>query len=328
MSIEHPSVKTRTPKIKIACVIPTYNRGTLTHRAVESVLMQSDPVDEIIVVDDGSTDNTRELLSELPINYIYQSNNGGASARNFGMRATNCDWIAFLDSDDVWDERHIERMRRAIVATDGQAALYFSDVILDRNGETGRLWEFAGFSIASPVTIETDGTQWGFLSVQPMMLQASVVRRAEALELGGLDHRLYRRHDTHFFFKMCIGRPICAVEGIGACMSNQDPAGRLTAIWGSDSDVYLTSTVILYRDVLKRLPKLSLFRREVWRRLASAHRQLARAHFRERFPSRLLRHTVAALRYSPLQTAKKLLFSPRFFPVTFRGREEHEEPLQ
>jgi glycosyltransferase involved in cell wall biosynthesis len=85
-------------------IIPTYNHSKFIAAAIRSVLGQSVPVDEIIVVDDGSTDETRNVLEPYydRISYIYQPNRGPAAARNRGMEEARGDFIAFLDSDDIW----------------------------------------------------------------------------------------------------------------------------------------------------------------------------------------------------------------------------------
>jgi len=89
--------------MKISVIIPTYNRQATIDRAVQSVLQQTHPADELIVVDDGSTDNTASQLSAYPnLHYIYQANAGVSAARNRGIRAASGDWIALLDSDDEW----------------------------------------------------------------------------------------------------------------------------------------------------------------------------------------------------------------------------------
>ncbi len=94
--------------MQISVVIPTYNRANLIVRTINSILNQTVRVDEIIVIDDGSTDNTKELLSALPITYIYQENNGVSSARNNGIKKSQYSWIAFCDSDDIWHPNKIE----------------------------------------------------------------------------------------------------------------------------------------------------------------------------------------------------------------------------
>ena len=88
----------------VSVVIPTYNRAALLVEAVESVLAQSVLPDELIVVDDGSTDDTRDVCSRWPspVRYIYQPNAGVSAARNHGIGEARGRYIAFLDSDDVW----------------------------------------------------------------------------------------------------------------------------------------------------------------------------------------------------------------------------------
>jgi len=98
----------------ISIIIPTFNRAKLLLEAVHSVLDQKDvPEDvEIIVVDDGSTDNTREALAALAgkIAYIRQEHSGVSKARNLGICRSAGEWIAFLDSDDLWlpDKLHAQ----------------------------------------------------------------------------------------------------------------------------------------------------------------------------------------------------------------------------
>jgi glycosyltransferase involved in cell wall biosynthesis len=97
--------------LKITTIIPTYNRQNHIKRAIESVLNQSTKVDEIIVVDDGSTDDTKELIKDYPIKYIYQQNSGVSSARNSGIKESNGDFLTFLDSDDEW---HFDKISKQL----------------------------------------------------------------------------------------------------------------------------------------------------------------------------------------------------------------------
>jgi len=87
----------------ISVVIPTYNRYEFLKRALTSVYAQTHQPKKVIVVDDGSTDNTSQIKKDFPnIIYIYQKNKGVSSARNTGIKASTCSYIAFLDSDDEW----------------------------------------------------------------------------------------------------------------------------------------------------------------------------------------------------------------------------------
>ncbi len=88
----------------VSVIIPTYNRAELVCNAIDSVIQQQVDNVEIVVVDDGSTDNTEQTLAKYgdSIRYIYQENTGLVGARNTGIRQSSGDWISFLDSDDVW----------------------------------------------------------------------------------------------------------------------------------------------------------------------------------------------------------------------------------
>jgi len=97
--------------MKISVVIPAYNSAAFIADAVRSILNQSQPVDEIVIVDDGSTDDTQTVVESLlgPIVYIKQPNQGPSTAGNTGIDAAKNDWIAFLDADDQWTPQKIER---------------------------------------------------------------------------------------------------------------------------------------------------------------------------------------------------------------------------
>jgi glycosyltransferase involved in cell wall biosynthesis len=89
---------------KVSVIIPTFNRERLVGRAIESVFQQTYTDYEIVVVDDGSTDNTTDVLKRFngKIRYFYQKNAGISGARNRGLREATGEYIAFLDSDDTW----------------------------------------------------------------------------------------------------------------------------------------------------------------------------------------------------------------------------------
>lgn len=104
----------------VSAIIPTYNHATYVIEAVESVLAQTHKNIEIIVVDDGSSDNTRDVLAPyMPrIRYIYQQNQGLSAARNAGIRNAGGSYVAFLDADDVWLPEKISSQVADIVRHD------------------------------------------------------------------------------------------------------------------------------------------------------------------------------------------------------------------
>ncbi|MBN2816778.1 MAG: glycosyltransferase family 2 protein [Campylobacterales bacterium] len=108
----------------VSVIIPTYNRYTLLQRAIRSLLEQTHQVAEVIVVDDGSTDNTAQIQKDFPyIRYIYQENSGVAAARNRGIELAQHKWIAFLDSDDEW---HSEKLERQVLLHRNNPDILFS----------------------------------------------------------------------------------------------------------------------------------------------------------------------------------------------------------
>jgi glycosyltransferase involved in cell wall biosynthesis len=97
--------------IKVSIIIPTYNRGWIIKEAIESVLAQDFIDFELIVVDDGSTDNTSEILHSYreDITVFQQNNKGVSAARNRGLSEASGRFIAFLDSDDLWLPKKLSR---------------------------------------------------------------------------------------------------------------------------------------------------------------------------------------------------------------------------
>ena len=103
---------------KVTVIIPTYNREATLERAIKSVLGQTYKNIELLIIDDGSTDNTIKLINNYRDKLIYYSKlHGGVSAaRNFGLEKSTGTWVAFLDSDDYWLPEKIERQMQYLQA--------------------------------------------------------------------------------------------------------------------------------------------------------------------------------------------------------------------
>jgi len=135
-------MQARAPTVSV--IIPTYNRAYLVGRAIRSVLNQTFQDFEIIVVDDGSTDNTEEVVKSFNdprIRYIrHEQNRGGSAARNTGIRAARGEYIAFLDSDDEWLPQKLERQVNAFKSLDETTGLVYTGLrFVDHKGTL--LWE-------------------------------------------------------------------------------------------------------------------------------------------------------------------------------------------
>lgn len=278
------SVPKHPEALAISVVIPTYNRGPLVARAVGSVLRQSLPPSEVIVVDDGSQDDTRAQLAPFgdQVRYIYQDNAGSAAARNNGMRAARHAWVALLDSDDVWVETHLERMANAICATGGAANFYFADTLEPPDKGVQLLWEKLDFAIEGDYELREDGTEWVLMGRQPMMLQSTVFKREVFWACGGFLPELRYRDDTHMFLRLGLAGPVCAVAGHGVEMTSDDDPGNRLTLTHDQQERGTRMQVIMNRDLLRTMPHLPPETRAVLqRRLGDAHRGLARAAWRD-----------------------------------------------
>jgi len=121
--------------MNISVIIPTFNRAKFILQTIQSVQNQSVHVKEIIVVDDGSTDETKKLLKNENVIYIYQKNSGVSSARNRGIKNAKYEWLAFLDSDDIWHKDKIKKHIDLHVKAPALKAS-FTDELWVRNGKT------------------------------------------------------------------------------------------------------------------------------------------------------------------------------------------------
>lgn len=124
------------PKPLVSVIIPTYNHALYIVKAIESVLKQNYQPIEIVVVNDGSTDNTKEILSPYlsKIKYIYQSNNGLSAARNTGIKNATGEYIALLDADDKWLPKKLTK-QMGLFLKNPKLDLVYSDIYQSFDGK-------------------------------------------------------------------------------------------------------------------------------------------------------------------------------------------------
>ncbi len=127
---------------KISVIIPAYNCGRYVSETVESVLAQTYQDYELIIVDDGSTDNTKDVLAKYvdaypnKVRYIFQQNAGEGGARNRGIKESMGDYVAFLDSDDIWLPIKLEKQMALVDSLIDKDVVIFGDQYhFDNNGE-------------------------------------------------------------------------------------------------------------------------------------------------------------------------------------------------
>jgi len=118
---------------EVSVIIPTYNSARYVAEAVDSVLRQSFDDFEVIVIDDGSTDDTQSVMSRYgsPVRYIRQKNGGVSRARNRGIEESRSRYVAFLDADDTWFPNKLEKQMAAIRNQPSHRACYSAFLVVD-----------------------------------------------------------------------------------------------------------------------------------------------------------------------------------------------------
>ena len=188
-----------TQPFLVSAIIPTYNRGTILPRALESVLAQTRQPDEVIVIDDGSTDGTGDMLAETfahrfgkRLHYVWQPNAGVSAARNHGMRLARGDFFAFLDSDDTWLPDKTQRQADWLA---GHAD--YGMVLCDVERTDDALRRIDVFRRRD--VIPADGWVLRWLLHNPSLAPVSAMMRRQVFEdVGGFDERLRTAEDIEY----------------------------------------------------------------------------------------------------------------------------------
>ena len=139
---------------RVSVIIPSFNRVHLLQEAVASVLAQTSFVHEIIIVDDGSTDETAEVVSSMPppVRYIHQQNSGPSAARNRGASTATGEYLAFIDSDDLWEPGKLEIQLGVLQSCNEVRWCVTNCMIIDLDGITSRSNQ--GFEALFPMFTE------------------------------------------------------------------------------------------------------------------------------------------------------------------------------
>ncbi len=189
----------------ISVIIPTHNRAQLLPRALDSVLNQTLPPKEVIVVDDGSTDGTGTLLSEQYPQCIYlqQPNRGVSSARNQGIETATGEWIAFLDSDDEWLPGKLAAQQAAI-ASQSDCRICHTEEIWIRNGRR-----------VNAMKKHAKSGGHIFLNCLPLCVispSSVVIHRSLFSKIGRFDETLPACEDYDLWLQICARHPVIFVE--------------------------------------------------------------------------------------------------------------------
>jgi glycosyltransferase involved in cell wall biosynthesis len=199
--------------MKISAIIPAYNRRTHVIRAIESVLAQTVPVDEIIVVDDGSTDGTSDEVRTRfgsKVSIFTQANSGVSAARNRGVREARGEWVAFLDSDDIWLPKKIERQVQAVTSFGDGFGVCFTDNLHDGDPDMPRSrFEEVAFESDSMLGSLEEPAKYTMAGIQPFQTSSLLTKRSLLEELGGFDEAMAVGEDTDLFFRLSFKTNFC-----------------------------------------------------------------------------------------------------------------------
>ena len=232
------STPTPTPRPdgSVTVVIPTYNRAELLRLTLQSILAQTLPPAEVIVVDDGSTDSTPELLRELAVTAIRNPDGGWgpARARNAGLEQVSSEYVAFVDSDDLLLPDALERLRDALAAAP-DAPFAFVRGLSARREPDG--WRQEG--VIGPSEEEQRDLLGSLFARNSVPSAGGLIRTEVARRIGGYDPRVRWAEDHHFWVRAAkLGPPVHVAE-IG-CVYRRHVGNRSLPIFAEkDHDAIL-----------------------------------------------------------------------------------------
>ena len=255
----------------ISVIIPTYNRAHCVSEAIDSVLAQDPPADEVIVIDDGSTDSTPEVLAGYGdrITVVQQPNAGAGAARTAGLRHASGDWITFLDSDDLWYPGRLALFREDIAKVgDTDVVLHVADVVMTGVGYRQGFFDLRDWGLHDGAAERIEDAFPRALS--GLHLNGSAVRGDVARQSKGFPAELKIQQDVYF---------VCSVAIQGAAVFSKNIVAEVRRIPGDENanvELVRKDPVRAYRiaqrrfDLILELP-LTPDQRKLVRRHSCGH---------------------------------------------------------
>lgn len=195
-------------------VIPTYNRETTISRAIDSILAQTFTQVEIIVVDDGSTDNTADVISKYPslqVRYFKTENRGVAHARNYGIKRASGQYIGFLDSDDFYEKDHLFTAYAFITQKKDPEVVHLNFLWGPDDKSTIHKNQL-------PAQLPRDIFKSCSLHVNCIFIRQSVFKTC----LFNESRELMFAEDWDFFIKLAVHFPICLFDHTSAYLTDHE----------------------------------------------------------------------------------------------------------
>ncbi|MDY6863102.1 MAG: glycosyltransferase [Thermodesulfobacteriota bacterium] len=211
----------------ISVIIPTFNRHRFLKDAIDSVLNQTYKDFELLVVDDGSTDGTEKIVKsfDFPIKYVYQEHKGVSAARNQGITFASGEYIAFLDSDDLWVKEKLEKQINTLKKQKKYLVCY-----------TDEIWIYNGKRIY-PKAKHKKYSGWIFEKTLPLCIisPSSVIAHKDLFSnIGGFDEGFPACEDYDMWLRISIKYPILFLEEPLIIKRGGHPDQLSRTIWGLD----------------------------------------------------------------------------------------------
>lgn len=278
--------------LTVGVVIPTYNMASYLRGCIDSVLAQTDPPAEVVVVDGGGDDGSRDIVASFGprITYVRQVGTGLSSARNQGVQRLSSRWVAFLDADDYWLPGKLAMQKAEAARTPDAKLIYCGSLILRENGESqaGTYLEPSRFVSALKYR-------------NAVMPSCVMVNRAAFLAEGGFNESLRAAEDWELWFRLsrrwkfaAVPEPLLVYRVLSSSMSSNI---ALT----TTNEVKLLPLLLAGSSGISRVLALGRFRAMVAYRAALT--------CRERGSGRMWSYILRSLAYFPF---------PGFEPVRFK----------
>jgi glycosyltransferase involved in cell wall biosynthesis len=204
----------------VSVVIPAYNATNFLAETLASVFAQTVPPAEIIVVDDGSTDDTAGIARDLGVTVISRANGGISAARNTGVRAARSEYVALLDADDLWMPEKLEVQVAALAAATVPSFSFTDFHTFDSRGVRAARSELrahpafrrtVGRAPSGTNVVVSASERRPVLPDMYFVPSSAIIRRADVLAAGGFDESLRGCEDTEFFLRLFKLVPAIAV---------------------------------------------------------------------------------------------------------------------
>lgn len=233
---------------KISVIIPTHNRADLLPRAIKSIQSQTRPVDEIIIVSDGSTDNTEEVVQTLAredkrIHLIaYYPGHNGNYARNKGLEAADGEFIAFLDDDDEWLPRKTE-LQMSLFERDSEVGLVYAS--------QNCIYEDSGISYQTQPMWRGDLSKKIFIRGEMGTPSQVMIRRSVLDQTGYFDLELGALQDYDLWIRCCLVTKVDFVEEPCINYYNSTAANQVS----SNTEKYIHARLYIREKYRKEIAK-------------------------------------------------------------------------